>query len=62
MFAIFWFHDFLPSEGVHDLDIKPKDIRDIFNEYTKEQVLASDDMKLPLPRSIIQKVRWCLEK
>ena len=42
---------------MHDLDIKPKDIISIFNEYTKEQILASNVMKLPLPRCIIQKVR-----
>jgi hypothetical protein len=39
------------------LDIEPEDIRGIFNEYTKEQVLASDVMKLPLPRFLKQKVR-----
>ena len=42
---------------MHDLDIKPKDMRGIFNEYTKEQILASDAMKLPLPRFLKQKVR-----
>ena len=52
-----WFHDFLPSGGIYDLDIKVEDIRGIFNEYTEKQVLASDVMKLPLPRFIIQKVR-----
>ena len=52
-----WFHDFLPLGGIYDLDIKVEDIRGIFNEYTEKQVLASDVMKLPLPRFIIQKVR-----
>ena len=62
LFAIFWFYDFLLSGGIHDLDIEPEDIRGIFNDYTEEQVLASDVIKLPLPRFIKQKVRWCLEK
>ena len=62
LFAIFWFHDFLFSGGIHDLDIEPEDVRGIFNDYTEEQVLASDIMKLPLPRFLKQKVRWCLEK
>ena len=62
LFAIFWFYDFWLSGGIHDLDIEPEDIRGIFNEYTEEQVLASDVMKLPLPRFLKQKVRWCLEK
>ena len=53
---------FLPSGGIYDLDIKPEDIRGIFNEYTEEQVLASDIMKLPLPQFLKQKVRWCSEK
>ena len=57
LFAIFLFYDFLLSGGIHDLDIEPEDIRGIFNEYTEEQVLASDVMKLPLPRFLKQKVR-----
>ena len=62
LFAIFWFHDFFPSGEIHDPDVEPEDIRGIFNEYTEEQVLASDIMKLPLPQFLKQKVSYNIWK
>ena len=51
-----WFYKFGPqiflmTEGeLHHPEVEPEDIWDIFNEYTEEQIISSDFIKLPVPK------------
>ena len=51
-----WFYKFGPqiflmTEGeLHHPEVEPEDIWDIFNEYTEEEIISSDFIKLPVPK------------